>query len=283
MRRLSLFVSLAILATASEIRAADLFFIQMSDPQFGMFSENADFRQETANFEFAIATINRLHPAFAVVCGDLVNKTGDDAQIAEYLRIERKADRSVPIYHLAGNHDVGNIPTPQSLALYRAKFGEDRYRFRAGDIEGIVLDSSLIQHPEGAPEETAKQERWLEAQLKEAAAAGRNIVVFQHIPYFLKTADEPDQYFNIPIEIRRRYLALLEKYGVRYIFAGHLHDNSEGAGGQLQMITTGAVGMPIGKGSVSGMRIVAVTGKTLDPKFYSLAELPNTLNPPKAK
>jgi hypothetical protein len=30
-------------------------FIQMSDPQFGMFSKDADFVHETANFEFAIA------------------------------------------------------------------------------------------------------------------------------------------------------------------------------------------------------------------------------------
>ena len=34
------------------------FFIQMSDPQFGMFAENKDFSQETINFEFAIATAN---------------------------------------------------------------------------------------------------------------------------------------------------------------------------------------------------------------------------------
>jgi len=32
----------------------------MADPQFGMYAENKDFRQETVNFEFAIATANRL-------------------------------------------------------------------------------------------------------------------------------------------------------------------------------------------------------------------------------
>jgi hypothetical protein len=36
-------------------------FIQMSDPQFGMYTKNANF--ETVNFEFAIASANRLKPA----------------------------------------------------------------------------------------------------------------------------------------------------------------------------------------------------------------------------
>jgi hypothetical protein len=39
-------------------------FIQMSDPQFGMFTKDASFEHETVNFEFAITTANRLKPAF---------------------------------------------------------------------------------------------------------------------------------------------------------------------------------------------------------------------------
>jgi len=39
-------------------------FIQMSDPQFGMYTKNATFEHETVNFEFAIASANRLKPAF---------------------------------------------------------------------------------------------------------------------------------------------------------------------------------------------------------------------------
>ena len=55
-------------------------FIQMSDPQFGMFTENKGFEHETANFEFAIATANRLHPKFVVITGDLINQAGNAAQ-----------------------------------------------------------------------------------------------------------------------------------------------------------------------------------------------------------
>ena len=39
------------------------FFLQLSDPQFGMFTADRDFAQETANFEFAIASANRRAPS----------------------------------------------------------------------------------------------------------------------------------------------------------------------------------------------------------------------------
>src|SRR5580704_16920926 len=118
-------------------QAADpFFFIQASDPQFGMYTADRDFTQETANWEFAIASVNRLHPAFLVVTGDLTNKAGDAAQIAEYRRINAKLDRSIHLYNVPGNHDVGNDPTPESLAAYRAAYGPDYYSFREGPIYG---------------------------------------------------------------------------------------------------------------------------------------------------
>src|SRR5215208_5187450 len=73
------------------------FFVQLSDPQFGMFTGDKDFAQETANFEFAVANVNRLRPAFVVITGDLVNKPGDAAQISEYLRIVGKIDTAIPV------------------------------------------------------------------------------------------------------------------------------------------------------------------------------------------
>ena len=114
-------------------------FIQMSDPQFGMFTKDASFQHETANFEFAIATANRLKPAFVVITGDLINKAGDAAQAAEYKRISAKLDPGIRLFSVAGNHDVGNEATPESLARYRERFGPDYYSFRIGDIAGFVL------------------------------------------------------------------------------------------------------------------------------------------------
>jgi 3',5'-cyclic AMP phosphodiesterase CpdA len=255
-----------------------IFFVQMSDPQFGMFTENRDFAQETANLEFAVANINRLHPAFVVVTGDLVNKASDAAQLAEYKRIAGKIDSAIPLYSAPGNHDVGNTPTAASLEVYRKNIGPDYYTFRSGEVEGIVLNSSTIQHPEGVPGEAERQRKWLEVELVKAKdAAVQWIVVFQHIPFFLSAPDEADQYFNIPLATRSGYLELLERSGVHYVFAGHLHNNSFGQAGSLQMITTGPVGKPLGTGA-SGMRVARIDAVGLRQAFFDFGHLPNQLD-----
>jgi 3',5'-cyclic AMP phosphodiesterase CpdA len=256
--------------------AADLFFIQASDPQFGMYTKDADFRQETANWEFVVANANRLHPAFLVVTGDLVNKTGDATEIAEYKRINAKLDHTIHLYSVPGNHDVTNDPTPSSLAAYREKIGPDYYSFREGPVYGIVLNSSLFKAPAQVRDEAAKQERWLESELTKAKAANATVVIFQHIPFFLEKADEPDQYFNIPVETRRRVLSLLHRYGVRYVFAGHYHRNSYGRDGDLEMITTGPAGMPIGP-DPSGFRIAQVKDSTIEQRYFGLGNIPSVL------
>ena len=58
-----LFVVLAaviLLAAPVRTQSGAFFFIQLSDPQFGMYSADKESSQETANFEFAVATVNRL-------------------------------------------------------------------------------------------------------------------------------------------------------------------------------------------------------------------------------
>jgi 3',5'-cyclic AMP phosphodiesterase CpdA len=272
-------VKIAILLLLAALLPAQT-FIQMSDPQFGMYSKDQNFVHETANFEFAIATSNRLKPAFVVVTGDLINKPGDAAQAAEYHRIAAKLDRSIRLVSVAGNHDVENEPTAESLARYRERFGPDYYSFRAGDIAGIVLNSSLEQHPQHVPEEAAKMETWLRDELAKARRDGaKHIIVFQHIPFFLSDPAEADQYFNIPRDIRARYLKLLRDNGVHEVFAGHYHRNSLGRDGDLEMVTTGPVGMPL-EGAKSGIRIVNVTNGTISHQYYEFGDLPESLNPP---
>lgn len=254
------------------------FFVQLSDPQFGMYAGDANFIQETANFEFVVASLNRLHPAFVVVCGDLVNKPGDAAQIAEYRRIAGKLDRTIPLYNVAGNHDVGNEPTHASLTAYRRNFGPDYYTFQSGDLFGFVLDSSLIQHPEKASGEAARQDAWFAAELEKAAGHGKQLVVFQHIPWFLEREDEPAQYFNIPPNARAKYLALFRRYGVRQVFAGHYHRNALGQAPGIEIVTTGPVSKPIGP-DPSGLRVVKMGGAKLESEYFGLGRIPNVVGP----
>ncbi len=258
------------------VAADPLYFVQASDPQFGMYTDNRDFAQETANWTFAIANINRLHPAFLVVTGDLVNKGGDAAQVAEYKRISAMLDPSIHLYSVPGNHDVGNDPTPESLAEYRKNIGPDYYSFREGPVYGIVLDSSLFKAPAKVMDEAAKQEKWLEAELEKAKASSAMPVVFLHISLFLEKPDEPEQYFNQPVEARKRVLELLHRYDVRYVFAGHYHRNDFGKDGDLEMITTNAAGKALGAEG-SGFRIAEVSGGRIVNEFYSFGKVPNQL------
>lgn len=252
-------------------------FFQMADPQFGFFNENKEFSKETRNFEKAISETNRLKPAFIIVCGDLVNKPGDMAQINEYKRIAATLDPAIKIYNVSGNHDVENAPTTAAVNFYREQFGSDRYTFKSGNLFGIVLNSSLIKDPSQAPDEAAAQEFWVKVALEEGKNSGsKNMVVFMHHSFFLNTADEPNQYFNIDIERRRMYLELFNKYKVRQIFAGHYHRNAGGRAGNIEMITTGPVGRPLGSDS-SGFRIVDVNGRSLTHTYYALDSLPATL------
>jgi len=261
------------------VAADPLFFVQASDPQFGMYTANKDFQQETANWEFVVANLNRIHPAFLVVTGDLTNQEGDADQIAEYRRINKRLDPSIHLYSVPGNHDVANEPTPETLAAYRKNYGPDYYSFREGQVYGIVLDSSLFKAPAKVQAEADRQEKWLEAELAKAKSAGAVPVIFQHIPWFLEKADEPDQYFNIPMETRQRLLALFHRNGVRYVFAGHYHRNAFGKDGDLEMITTGPAGMPIGP-DPSGLRIGELKGTVIEHKYYGLGNLPPTYPPP---
>jgi len=261
--------------TAQKDIKQPLVFIQMTDTQFGFFETDQKFAKETENFEKAVAAANRLKPAFVIITGDLVNKMGDQAQIAEYKRIAAKLDPSIQLYSVPGNHDVDNKPTPGILSAYRKEFGTDYYTFKKGDLFAIVLNSGLISDPSGALEESEQQLKWLQSAFKKAKKSGcKSIVVFQHHPFFLQTPDEKDQYFNIPTSIRKKYLALFKENGVSHIFAGHLHKNSFGKDGEMEMVTTGPVGRPLGK-DPSGFRIATVKDGKVEHAYYGLDEIPD--------
>jgi 3',5'-cyclic AMP phosphodiesterase CpdA len=254
----------------------------MADPQLGMMAtplwlavlgatwDDDDFEADARLFETAIAHANELAPAFVVICGDLVNRAGHAGQIAEFRRIAATLDRSIPLYFVAGNHDVENKPTAKSLRAYRETLGSDWYSFRNGEVYGIVLNSQLIDAPEEVPEESEKQPRWLRKELAHASESGaRHLLVFQHHPYFLVRPDEGDQYFNIDREVRSVYLELFKQAGVEAVFAGHYHRNAHGRDGELEMITTGPVGKPLGD-DPSGLRLVRVGMDSLRHEYFAL-------------
>ena len=274
MKKLLLILCLAFPVLFMAAQERPFQFVVLTDTQFGMYSGDKGLEHETANFEFAVAAVNRLKPGFVVVLGDLVNKTGDPDEIGEYLRISRKIDLSIPVYHLAGNHDVGNEPTPESLDAFRTNVGRDFYSFRAGPVYGIVLNSTLMHSPKDAMKEYDGQDRWLRKELESAKASGApHVIVFQHHPVFVNDAQEPDGYENIPLSRRRDLLDLYHWAGVKFVFAGHTHRNVIVRDGDLEIVATGPTGKPLAKDG-SGIRIVTITGSTLEHRYFDFGFLP---------
>jgi 3',5'-cyclic AMP phosphodiesterase CpdA len=256
---------------------SSFYFIQMSDPQFGMFNENRSFEKETENFTRAIQSANRLRPAFVVVTGDLVNRPFDTAQIAEYKRISHQLTPHIPIYNVPGNHDVGNVPNPANIASYRKEFGPDYYSFSHKSMLGIVLNSVYLHSPQNVPVQAQEQEKWLLKTLEEARINHyKNIIVFLHHPFFLNLKDEADEYFNIPRVTRKKYMDIFKANGIKYIFAGHYHRSAFGKDGNIEMVTTGPVGKPLGN-DYSGFRIININGSTLKHRYYSLDSIPEKI------
>jgi UDP-2,3-diacylglucosamine pyrophosphatase LpxH len=127
------------------------------------------------------------------------------------------------------------------------------------------------------PEQAKEQEDWLVKTLKEAKGKQYNpIIVFLHHPMFLKTENEADEYFNIPLVTRKKYLDLFKENGIRYVFAGHYHRNSMGKNDDMEMITTGPVGKPLGNG-VSGFRAIVVKGNLVQHQYYNLDSIPDKI------
>lgn len=278
MRSFVVFLFAGVLALCGMARGAaaepDFYFIQLSDPQFGMWSLNKDTVREEETFRKAAEKINRLNPAFVLITGDLVNAAGDPEQIAAFQRSVRLLRPDIPVRLLPGNHDIWGPKLDKGIEAYEKLFGPDHYAFSHGGVRFIVLNSNIVAYAGANPERDQRQRWWFQAQLEAARAARvRHIVVCTHHPWFLEKPDEPDQYFNVPLAQRRWYLDRMRENGVTLALAGHLHKNSTGEDGPLKMITTSAVGQPLGK-DPSGFRIIRFRGRDVETPYYGLDDAP---------
>ena len=139
----------------------------------------------------------------------------------------------------------------------------------------IVLNSQYYKDGTLVQDIKKEHDLWLNEQLKLAKTA-KHTVVFQHIPLFLKNADEDEDYFNFSKKDREEILGKLKGAGVKYVFAGHYHRNAGGFYGDLEMVVTSAIGFPLGKDK-PGMRVVTVEEDKITHSFEDLDNFPKTV------
>lgn len=264
------------------------YFIQGADPQFGLMkawaSKDCDhggdeWGQEILLTEKAVRAINKLDPKprFVVLCGDLVHampgtrwrkeQTEDLQQVLSALRGD------VPLVMVSGNHDLGNAPTAESVEEFCQTWGDDYFSFWAGGVLFLVLNSQLLADASHCPGLQRDQDLWLEQQLDLARQRQcRCAVVFQHIPLFLHSIDEDDDYFNLTRDVRRDLADRFSRAGVKAVFSGHYHRNAGGRYGDLDMVVSSAIGCQLGQ-DTHGLRVVVVTADAIVHRYLSLDEL----------
>jgi 3',5'-cyclic AMP phosphodiesterase CpdA len=201
-------------------------FVQMCDTQLGF----GGYEQDLQRFKQAVKQINELQPDFVVICGDLVNHAEEESFL-DFILVKNKL--AVPCYCAPGNHDVGNLPTAASLERYRKRIGKDYYAFEHKGAAFVVANTQLWKAPLAG--ESEKHDLWFKQALRDAAAKRQPVFVITHYPLFVKQPDEPDGYFNLPLEKRKELLADFERYGVVAMLSGHTHRTvlNEVAGIQL--------------------------------------------------
>jgi len=190
-------------------------------PIHGFFWENWRLAREFANAAKADAVI---------VNGDLaINGPDSDAEIvfaAAALRGLRGRVMALP-----GNHDVGDEPPGQDpdqiidagrLARWDRSFASDRWVLDEGGWRLVGLNAQLFGS--GLVRERA-QDQWLDEQL---SAGGRPTALFLHKPLFVEspTDDAASPSCMVP-SARARLLDRLDRFNVRLVASGHLHQHRD--------------------------------------------------------
>ncbi|XP_039089554.1 serine/threonine-protein phosphatase CPPED1 [Hyaena hyaena] len=264
------------------------YFIQGADPQFGLMkawstgncdSGGDEWGQEIRLTEQAVEAINKLKPKprFFVLCGDLIHAMPGTPwrkeQTADLQRVLARVDSDIPLVLVSGNHDLGNAPTPETVAEFQRTWGDDYFSFWVGGVLCLVLNSQFWFDASGCPALKQAQDQWLDQQLRVAGQREcRHAVVFQHVPLFLRSIDEDDDYFNLTKAVRKEVADKLIRAGVTAVFSGHYHRNAGGTYQSLDMVVSSAIGCQLGQ-DTHGLRVVVVTAEKIVHRYYSLDEL----------
>lgn len=263
-------------------------FIQGADTQFGLIDrwflknpiENNVWDQEIELTKQAIKHANEMvpKPKFFILCGDLIDAMPHTkhrgVQEEDFKKLFSELDSEIPLVCVCGNHDVGDIPTKESLESYRAEFGDDYFTFCVGGVFFIIVNSQLFKNHVNVREEYEAHLKWIDRQLEVFKSSKcKHCLVFQHIPWFREKADEVESYFNINPELRFKMMDKFLAAGVRHVFCGHIHQNAGGWYKDLEIVVTSAIGCQTGEDK-SGFRLVRVAENRIDHKYYNIGECP---------
>jgi len=141
------------------------------------------------------------------------------AQIKDLKSVLTELNPIIKLVCICGNHDVGDIPTVQSINAYKQEFGDDYFSLWVNGCKFICLNSQIYFDSSLIPDLKVAQDKWLDDELAKDTNEFKHLIVFQHIPLFLEKADEPsDIYFNIPVNSIKKMIINYEMMFSTYFF-----------------------------------------------------------------
>ncbi|VTR31600.1 purple acid phosphatase family protein [Sphingobacterium thalpophilum] len=174
---------------------------------------------------------------FIVHAGDLINRSNNDDEWAEWHEGAGFIHQMIPAVPTPGNHEYRrdslerlvldphwnvqfNLPKNGPQGLQDAVYYLD-YQ----DLRMVSLNSQLIMLDSAAAQ---KQERWLEMVL--SASPKKWTIVVMHHPVY-STAKNRDNTI-----LRERFKPIFEKYGVDLVLQGHDHTYARGSLGRKRPV-----------------------------------------------
>jgi len=193
--------------------------------------------------------IGYVHPPFVLWTGDVIEGYGDTPAEAnaEYdVFLKGAALTGVPVFNAPGNHEF-SLDVANLLPIYKKRIGDLYGSFDYGNSHFVALNTNAI-NVDGtvtAGSLDADQWTWLENDLK--SSSGKNIFVsLHHYPFGPADPDTPKVSGGWKSDAERdRFHALMVKYGVRAVFAGHNHIYWHQAKDGVDYYISGGAGAPL--------------------------------------
>ena len=268
----------------------------ITDTQLGMALKNVKFgkwteralswstdlepsQKELENLDKIINLTNTKDLDFIVHTGDIINEIDKPNDLLNYKSFVNKIKSK--INHVPGNHDVGidsDKLSKEGINFYQKNFGKDFYSFQWNDFELFFLNSSIFINSENI-DLYNEQIDFIKKTLN-GFASGKRIIVFMHHPPYIDKKDilsshqeliysKGISYWTFEENINNEFFELFTNHSLEYIFTGHLHLNLETNFNNTKIITTSALGLPLGD-DPSGYRIIDYIDGKLSYEFYSI-------------
>lgn len=221
-------------------------YVVFADPQLGFYDNTqgelgTKWQHDLDNLKRFSVAVNELKskPDFIVCLGDLINAYPTDgetpkkegflsayrpAQTLDFMEsLNKNFDNDIPIFMIAGNHDLSPNPTPVEVDAYEKVWGDTYYYFWNA---GHIFISFETQFFRSELNETVvlreKELKWLTSILEKLDVNAIK-TVFQHVPMFIENANETDSEVALPKKYRMELLELYCKNNIQTVFSGHTH------------------------------------------------------------